>query len=96
MVWQPAEGGEAMSAEQWSHGEGDGDGADADAAAGNGDGADAAVAPDAAVEADTVLEAATEPAVDPVSDTEGTLATAALADDAGDLVGGETGGGATT
>ena len=27
MVWQPAEGGEAMSAEQWSHGDGDADGA---------------------------------------------------------------------
>jgi N utilization substance protein A len=56
MVWQPAEGGEAVSASEWSRGEGTDDGEPGDAAGGATDAAPA----DAAPAADT----GTAPAVD--------------------------------
>jgi len=76
MVWQPAEGGEAMSLEQWSHG-------DEAGPEGASEGAPAAGAPaEAAAEAE--LAVATDPAAseDPVAATEAVVADAALAEEA--------------
>src|SRR4051812_25247006 len=90
MVWQPAEGGEAMSAEQWSSGDGEGDGeagpAEAEAggepAAAPAEAGGAAEATQASAGTDTVLAAATNPeaAVEPEAATEAVLADAALED----------------
>jgi N utilization substance protein A len=66
MVWQPAEGGEAMSAEAWSHGgdeEKDGDAAAPEAAA---DEADADAAPEADADAADVAADEPSPAADAV------------------------------
>jgi N utilization substance protein A len=75
MVWQPAEGGEALSAEAWSHGaEEQGEGGDAPAAPSNGTGeGDGAAATDGA-----------ETAADTAADASGTVDDGALADEPAD------------